>query len=226
MDCSQNQRFLDRAVHDLRSALRGIAAPAAMLSAEWSTRFDDEAKGRLAMILDGVSRIETLAKSLADYSMAQCVETSSFAALPLASAFQVAQAALRARIQETKAAIHCAALPSVAADHGQLAVLFRCLLSNSLEYRSAANPAIEVGAVQSGNDWNFAVRDNGVGISPQYFERIFQPFERLQRGTAGAGLGLTICKAIVEGHGGRIWVESQENQGATFFFTLPAEVSV
>jgi len=223
MELRSRQRFLDRAVHDLRASLRGIAVPAALLSEEAAGRFDQDSQARLQAILDGVARIEHLAKSLSDYSLSLIHEPSASLSLPLGNALQTARASLRDRIQETGATIHSDPLPRLAADHAQLGVLFRCLLSNALEYRDPAKlPVIEVTAAQSESGWLFAVRDNGVGIPPRYQQQIFEPFERLQSNTRGAGLGLAISKQIVEGHSGKIWVESTEGHGAAFFFTLPA----
>ncbi len=220
----ERQRFLDTAVHDLRASMRSIGMSAALLS-QSADCLDQDARSHLDSILNGVAKVERLAKALSEYSMALAPEASSALALPAGNALQTAIAALRSRISETGATVHAAALPRVEADHGQLSVLFRCLLSNALEYRDESRaPRIEVTAVECGGAWCFAVKDNGVGIAPLYQEKAFEPFQRLQGGSGGAGLGLTISRKIVEGHGGRIWMESKEREGTTVLFTLPVKV--
>jgi chemotaxis family two-component system sensor kinase Cph1 len=131
---------------------------------------------------------------------------------------------VQAAIQESGAIITHGPLPLVHAEGTQLVQLFVNLLGNALKFRTEQAPVIHVEATATGDAWLFAVRDNGIGIDPQYAERVFVPFERLhsQSEYPGSGIGLAICKKIVLGHGGKIWVESQLGKGATFWFTLPA----
>jgi light-regulated signal transduction histidine kinase (bacteriophytochrome) len=217
------QRFLDAAIHDIRSPLRCISISASLLSKDWQGRLDERANEQLKSILSGASRIDNLAKSLSDYSMALLGDSSSCVVLPVELALRTAMSALEKQIAETKATIHSEALPQLGANHEQLNVLFRCLLSNSIEYRGDDPPRIDVNATQYGEDWRFALRDNGKGIASRYQRKVFEPFQRLQAGARGVGLGLATCKKIVEAHGGGIWLESEEGRGTTVIFTLPAD---
>jgi light-regulated signal transduction histidine kinase (bacteriophytochrome) len=130
---------------------------------------------------------------------------------------------LRAAIEEAGAAVTWDALPTVLADDTQLTQLFQNLIGNALKFRSASVPRVHVFASSQDAAWHFMVRDNGIGIEPQYFERIFMVFQRLHNKAEypGTGIGLAICKKVVERHGGRIWVESQPGEGSAFHFTLP-----
>jgi chemotaxis family two-component system sensor kinase Cph1 len=132
---------------------------------------------------------------------------------------------LRAGIEEAGAVVTHDPLPSLPADEGQLAQLFQNLIGNALKFRSPSVPRIHIGVKERENDWEFEVRDNGIGIEPQYFERIFMVFQRLHHKDEypGTGIGLAICKKVVERHGGRIWVESRPGGGSSFCFTLPGE---
>jgi light-regulated signal transduction histidine kinase (bacteriophytochrome) len=133
-------------------------------------------------------------------------------------------AALHASIEESTAIVTADAMPQVIADVGQLTQLLTNLIGNALKFRGGTPPRVHVGAARSGRMWTISVQDNGIGISPEYFERIFVIFQRLhsREEYAGTGVGLAICKKIVERHGGRIWVESTPGHGARFSFTLPA----
>jgi len=130
---------------------------------------------------------------------------------------------LRAAIEESGAAVTHDPLPVVRGDDSQLAQLFQNLIGNALKFRSASVPRIHVSAREDKDHWEFAVRDNGIGIDPQYFERIFMVFQRLHNKDEypGTGIGLAICKKVVDRHGGRIWVESEPGKGTAFRFTLP-----
>ena len=133
-------------------------------------------------------------------------------------------ATLRLALDENDAVITCDLLPTLAADPIQLGQLFQNLIGNALKFRNTQPPRIHIGAERQDADWVFSVRDNGIGIDPQYAERIFAIFQRLHAREAypGTGIGLAICKRIVQRHSGRIWVESELGKGATFYFTLPA----
>jgi light-regulated signal transduction histidine kinase (bacteriophytochrome) len=134
-----------------------------------------------------------------------------------------ALANLEAPLQESRAVVTHAPLPSVVADRTQLLQVFQNLISNAIKYRSERTPKIHVGVEERESEWLVSVHDNGIGIAPKYADRIFKIFQRLHTRTAypGTGIGLAVCKKVIERHGGRIWVESEPEDGSTFFFTLP-----
>ncbi len=216
--------FLDFVVHDIGAPLRGVATSAELLTETYGDIANDDAKQLVQRMREGITRMDELLGGLANYSSALRFDASELA--PVACEF-VVQSALRTLEPQLTAAgafVQCAPLPSVTGNWEQLTMVFCNLLSNAVQYRSAQPPHVTVSAERSGDAWLFAVKDNGIGIEPQYCDRIFVPFQRLHaRPKAGAGLGLATCKRIVESHGGRIWVESDVGAGSTFFFTLPAE---
>lgn len=132
---------------------------------------------------------------------------------------------LQMAIDESRAAINFNGLPCVMADGLQMRQLFQNLIQNAIKFRDGKHPLIEISSGKKGNEWLFKVKDNGIGIDPEFKERIFVIFQRLNEREKypGTGIGLAICKKIVEQHGGRIWVESEPGRGSEFYFTLPAE---
>jgi light-regulated signal transduction histidine kinase (bacteriophytochrome) len=139
------------------------------------------------------------------------------------AAFNAALENLDVAVKEYGATVTHESLPTIKADATQLVQLFQNVIGNAIKFRGESPPQIHVGVAEVGDFWQFSVRDNGIGIEPQYFERIFLVFQRLhtRREYQGTGIGLAICKRIVERHGGRIWVESVPGEGSTFHFTLP-----
>jgi light-regulated signal transduction histidine kinase (bacteriophytochrome) len=137
---------------------------------------------------------------------------------------QTAQANLRVAIDETKAQIDIGPLPTINADGPQLVLVFQNLIGNAIKFRGSEPPSIEVSARRDGDAWLFSVKDNGIGFSPEFHEKVFMLFQRLHTKDKypGTGIGLAICKKIIERHHGRIWVDSIPGHGSTFFFTLPA----
>jgi chemotaxis family two-component system sensor kinase Cph1 len=148
--------------------------------------------------------------------------------IPSEAAFQRSLDSLQAATKEAGAVVTHTPLPLVTGDPSRLERLFQNLISNALKFRGPEPPRVHVSAQPAAAEWIFAVRDNGIGIEPQYAERIFRMFERLHRKEEypGTGAGLAICKRIVEQHRGRMWVESQPGQGSTFYFALPAKAAV
>jgi light-regulated signal transduction histidine kinase (bacteriophytochrome) len=150
-------------------------------------------------------------------------QNKAFAEANLDGVLKTALMNLELTIRESGAEVAASALPVVLCDETQIGQVFQNLIGNAIKYKSADPPIINVSSEQRGEDWVISVKDNGIGIDPQYHERIFGIFKRLHgRELPGTGMGLAICKRIVERHGGRIWVESEHGQGSTFRFTLPA----
>ena len=150
-----------------------------------------------------------------------------FEVVPAEAALAEALANLQLAVKESQAVVTQDPMPTVRGDPSQIARLFQNLIGNALKFRGDSPPRVHVGVTRLNDGWQFAVRDNGIGIAPEFFDRIFVIFQRLhtQKQYPGTGLGLAICKRIVERHGGRIWVESAPGRGTTFHFTLPAAQS-
>ena len=182
----------------------------------------DEAAQLTQRLDEGIARMTGLLKALDEYSLALHVEQGSFGPVPTDSVARAALAEIAPLVRDTEATVDYSPLPSVIGNWELLAMLFRKLLTNGMQYRRADSPQLSITAERDGDAWRFAVRDNGTGIDARYHEQIFAPFQRLHASDkSGAGLGLATCKKIVELHGGRIWVESAVGHGAAFYFTLP-----
>jgi PAS domain S-box-containing protein len=215
-------QFAYIASHDLQEPLRMVASYTQLLSRRYKGKLDADADEFIAFAVDGASRMQRLIQDLLAYSRVgtkgkDLLETSSEVA------FQQALVNLRGAIDESGAVVTHDPLPAIMADEVQLVQLFQNLVGNAIKYQSAGIPRVHVSAAKNGGKkWDFAVKDNGLGIDPQYFERIFGMFQRLHKRDefAGTGIGLAICKKIVERHGGDISVESQPGQGSTFRFSL------
>jgi light-regulated signal transduction histidine kinase (bacteriophytochrome) len=176
----------------------------------------------MSYIVDGATRMKQLIEDLLAYSRVG-TKGQDFKPVALEAPLRRALFNLRAGIEEAGAAVTYDPLPTVQGDEVQLGQLLQNLVGNSLKFRSNSVPRIHVGVKDSASEWILEVRDNGIGIEPQYFERIFMVFQRLfNKGEyPGTGIGLAICKKVVERHGGRIWVESRPGDGSSFHFTLP-----
>lgn len=222
------QQFAYVASHDLQEPLRMVASYVQLLARRYKGKLDADADDFIAYAVDGAQRMQTLIIDLLAYSRVG-THGREFEPTDCNAVLSQAIANLQAAITESEAVITHDPLPTVMADGSQLVQLFQNLIGNALKFRSQEQPAIHISAepMESAreNAWIFSVLDNGIGIDPEYRERIFIIFQRLHNKAEypGTGIGLAVCKRIVERHGGRIWMESGESErgkGATFFFTI------
>jgi signal transduction histidine kinase len=216
------QQFAYVTSHDLQEPLRTIASFSQMLSRRYKGKLDGDADEFINFITGGVSRMQAVIEDLLAYSRIVNQPGATFAQVPLSEAVEWAQQNLRRSIEESGAAITCGDLPAVEGDRVELVQLFQNLLSNAIKYRRPdAAPQIHVSAEQSPTHWTVSVADNGIGFEQSYAQQIFVLFRRLHdTRIPGTGIGLAVCRKIVERHGGKIWAESQPGEGATFRFTL------
>ncbi len=220
------ERFAYVASHDLQEPLRMVSSYTQLLSKRYKGKLDSNADEFISFAVDGASRMQKLINDLLALSR---VGTQAKPSEPVDTAATLARVLsdMQPTIEAAEATVvkpdH---LPTVMADGTQIHQLFQNLVGNALKFKGEAAPRVEVAVepVENNAFWQFSFRDNGIGIEPQYFERIFVIFQRLhsKESYPGTGIGLAICKKIVERHGGRLWVESKVGEGTTFFFTLPA----
>jgi len=220
------EQFAYVASHDLQEPLRTVAGMVQLLQQRYKGQLDERADEYINLAFDGATRMQRLINDLLAYSR---VDRRNNPMQPVDAnlALKSALRNLEASIAAHGAAVTSDSLPTVEADATQLTQLFQNLIGNAIKFHSERPPSIHIGAEKLGDFWRFFVCDNGIGIEPQYFERVFLVFQRLhtRREYPGTGIGLSICKKIVERHGGRIWVESEPGQGATFYFTIPSQES-
>ncbi len=216
------REFVSIAVHDLREPLRAIRASSELLMGMEGMATGETAIRCLRYIREGVDRMESLIHGIAEYLYGGLRELEQ-KETDMEAVLMEAQRQLSDQLKANEATLTHDPLPSVTGDFFALGTVFRCLIENSCTFRGKAAPIIHVGAKKEGSEWVFAIRDNGVGFNPEYGDRIFNPFERLNgKQYPGSGLGLPLAKGILERHGGRIWAESKSDQGSTFWFSLPA----
>ncbi len=222
------EEFAYLASHDLQEPLRGVAGCVELLRKRYSGRIDARADEFIGHAVDNLERMRNLIQDLLEYSRLN--RRNRLQLLDCGELLTEVCAALRTAIQESGARVVFEDLPQLVGDPLQLRQLFQNLVANAIKFRGPEAPRVLVsaerldraGSAEGGAGWRFAVRDNGIGIEPSHFERVFQIFKRLNPRAeySGTGIGLAACKKIVERHGGKIWVDSEPDEGSTFFFTI------
>jgi light-regulated signal transduction histidine kinase (bacteriophytochrome) len=216
------QQFAYVASHDLSEPLRMVSSYVQLLARRYRGRLDSDADEFIRFAVDGASRMQALIDGLLLYSRTGTLEYTH-GPIDCSKVMASTLSTMDRRVKSTGAVITIDPLPTVTGDETQLGQLFQNLLSNALKFVSDRQPRIHVSAVRDGPGWLFSITDNGIGIEPRHTERIFKVFQRLHNheSYSGSGIGLAICKRIVERHGGRIWVDPVPAGGTRFSFTIP-----
>ncbi len=216
------RQFAYAASHDLQEPIRMVAFYTQLLAKRYRGKLDADADEFIGYALEGATRMRDLVKHLLIYSRVSTGKPS-MAPTNCEEVFQECLANLRLALSESGASVTHDPLPLVNADSSQLGQLFQNLIGNAIKFHGDKPPLIHVSASEGDSEWHFSVRDNGIGIEEQYFEQIFVIFQRLHGSEqySGSGVGLALCKRILEHHGGRIWVKSEPGAGSTFHFTIP-----
>ncbi|OEU55479.1 MAG: hypothetical protein BA868_09280, partial [Desulfobacterales bacterium C00003106] len=216
-------QFAYVASHDLQEPLRMISSYVQLLARRYKGRLDADADDFIGYAVDGATRMQTLINDLLTYSRASA-RSKAFEATDCVLVLEQTLVNLKEQIRKNSVVVTHDPLPTVMANGSQLAHLFSNLIENAIKFHGDEPPRVHISAKRKGDEWEVLVTDNGIGIEPQYFDRIFKVFQRLHRKNEypGTGIGLALCKKIVERHGGRIWIESKPGEGTTFFFTIPA----
>ena len=220
---SELEHFAYVASHDLQEPLRKVIGFTSLLSKRYQGRLDAEADEFIGFTVQAAARMQDLIQDLLTYS--RVGRSAEMTTTDCEQVLNEALANLQVEVETSGAQIQHTALPTVMGNERELIQLFQNLVGNALKFHGDSPPEVHIGARRQHNDWLFSVRDNGIGLDPQFSERIFQMFQRLHRKDEypGTGIGLAVCKKVVEHHGGHIWVDSAPGAGATFLFTLPAD---
>ncbi|MBI2083179.1 MAG: PAS domain S-box protein [Deltaproteobacteria bacterium] len=216
------EQFAYVASHDLQEPLRMVSSYTQLLAKRYQLKLDKDADDFIGYAVDGAKRMQLLIHDLLEYSRVSA-DAKPFQPVEMGKVVRLVLDNLKMAIQEINAEMTFDPLPTVSGDEMQMARLLQNLIRNALKFRGKEPARIHISSEKKEDQWVFSVKDNGIGIEPAYFERIFQIFQRLHPRDKypGTGIGLAVCKRIVENHGGKIWVESQKGSGATFFFSLP-----
>ncbi len=216
------QQFAYIASHDLQSPLRSISGFVQLLKMKYESKLDEQAGDWIRRAVLAIGQMQGLIKDLLAYSRVDS-RLRPFVATAFLDVFNDTVGLLESSISDAGGQVTCGELPVITGDRSQLVQLMDNLIGNGIKYHGAKTPRVHVSAERNGNEWNFSVRDNGIGIAPEYYERIFEIFQRLhdKKDYPGTGIGLAVCRRIVDGHGGRIWVESEPGRGSAFHFTIP-----
>jgi light-regulated signal transduction histidine kinase (bacteriophytochrome) len=212
------------ASHDLQEPLRKVASFCQLLERRYKGQLDDRGEQYIEFAVDGAKRMQQLINDLLAFSRVGRV-TTGFAPVDLGQAFAQALTQLQSVVEEAGATVSADPLPTVRGEQSLLVQLFQNLVGNGVKFHGEAPPRVHVTVERSGDMWEFCCRDNGIGIEPQYEDKIFVIFQRLHARDVygGTGIGLALCKKIVEYHGGRMWLDTTVNDGAAIRWTLPAD---
>jgi light-regulated signal transduction histidine kinase (bacteriophytochrome) len=216
------EQFAYIASHDLQEPLRMVSSYTELLARRYKDKLDTTAMEFIGYAVDGARRMSTLINDLLAYSRVNTRQKPT-ELVDCEEIFRSTLDNLKIVIRETKASVTADALPTVMGDPTQLQQLFQNLVGNAIKFHGEDSPRVRVSASRRAGVWLFSVKDNGIGIAQEDFERIFLIFQRLhgREEYPGTGIGLAVCKRIVERHGGRLWLESKQGEGTTFFFTIP-----
>jgi light-regulated signal transduction histidine kinase (bacteriophytochrome) len=216
------EQFAYVASHDLQEPLRMVASYLELLESRYKGQLDGRADKYINYAVDGARRMQVLINELLDFSRVG-TRGKPFEPMKVQAAFDDAMENLGRMVVEKQAVVTRGPLPAIMGDATQMIQVFQNLIGNALKFCTKSPPRVNVAAKRKGIEWEFSVSDNGIGIAPEHSQRIFQIFQRLHARDKfpGTGMGLAICKKVVERHGGCIWVESQPGEGSTFFFTIP-----
>ncbi len=218
------EQFAYVASHDLQEPLRMVSSYTQLLARRYKGSLDKDADEFISYAVEGAQRMQALIQDLLTFSRVG-TKGEPFEEFGATQAVEAALSNLHVAVKESQANVVVGDLPAVKADRGQFVQLFQNLIGNAIKFKGEGPPEVRVAAERRGHEWVFSVQDNGIGIDPAYLDRIFIVFQRLhtRKEYPGTGIGLAISKKIVARHGGRIWVESEEGKGSTFFFSLPVE---
>jgi light-regulated signal transduction histidine kinase (bacteriophytochrome) len=216
------KQFAYIASHDLQSPLRSISGFVQLLQMEYEEKLDEQARDWIRRTVQSIAQMQTLIRDLLSYSRVDA-RSRPFTQIRFLDVVNDALTLLESSIHDAGGQVTWDHLPDIMGDRSQLVQLIQNLIGNGLAYHGDEPPHIHISAERSGEEWIFSVRDNGIGIEPQYFERIFEIFKRLhdQKDYPGTGIGLAVCRRVVNRHGGKIWVKSESGHGSTFHFTIP-----
>jgi PAS domain S-box-containing protein len=216
------EQFAYVASHDLQEPLRMVTSFTQLLEKRYKNKLDKDADEFIEFIVDGATRMQSMINDLLQYSRVG-TRGKPFAMTDFESVLSQALVNLKVAIEENNAIVTHDPLPILKVDSSQMVQLFQNLISNAIKFKSKEIPRVHVSVSKKGNEWMFLVNDNGIGIAPEFFDRLFIIFQRLHSRSEypGTGIGLAVCKKIVERHGGKIWVESEPGKGSRFYFTIP-----
>ncbi|MBA3875171.1 MAG: PAS domain S-box protein [Anaerolineae bacterium] len=220
------ERFAYIASHDLQEPLRTITSYLQLLTQRYTAVFDQDARDFIGFAVDGATRMRVLINDLLAYSHIK-TDVRDFVPFSSEAALKTALTNMKVKIEESQAKIIYENLPTITGNENQFVQLFQNLISNAMKFQGENPPEIRVSARRNPNEWLFAISDNGIGIAQENLEQIFIMFQRLhtREKYPGTGIGLAICKKVVEHHRGKLWAESKVGEGTTFYFTIPADVS-